>query len=643
MKHIKILAVLAVIGLMAGMVASCEKESGENEISTEEKQEIPTEDQVTVTTDTETKIYGSESDGFGGSLIRRFKNVTTTFNENTTKVCIVTDGAMKAGLTRSDCVDIYECYRNGGVVIVTSPTYEGFTVSFQPDMAVATYLQNVVKYGIKIEDATPDPALYVSCFTDPEIPQGSPSPWSGIGFHNTGLLYCENLNGTMLEDSDEPGKNSTNDSDTELTPYQIGLRADEAVKWLEEKLTPSTKSTFDDLLNASMTKTYLHDLDYFDVYRDGRAADFQRRRKESDCFIENFIIKVAHDIGTHTDYYLVTQDADFRTSSIKPVPSVNNPQSWWVYEDSDHNKSYYYHHFLEWTTAFTVNCPGKSVMIRSSSPQADNSTTTETTTITNGTMESQSNGLSVGISGGFSGMSPTGSISASYSHTWTTGTTYTCGVGTTRSKKDISITKGGGANNKVSWQYNGTPGSWSYSNGDSGYYWWKVGQLQISDMTQTNSALIAIPGITSGTAELTIDNEWWYRTVYFRRGSRLSPGAKLPYRSAGNKSSNKLKLPMPMRFSQEWVLTCVEYGDAQNDFNKRSILSQNMFSQLMKGDATYKMGDSTAESTATAQSVLNMFMDRFKAWDTYGVKGNFKFQMKRIGDGKVITAQYEVK
>lgn len=38
-----------------------------------------------------------------------------------------------------------------------------------------------------------------------------------------------------------------------------------------------------------------------------------------------------------------------------------------------------------------------------------------------------------------------------------------------------------------------------------------------------------------------------------------------------------------------------------------------------------------------------MFMDRFEAWDTYGVKGIFKFQMKRMDDGKVITAQYEVK
>ncbi|MCQ2153183.1 MAG: hypothetical protein MJY44_01215 [Bacteroidales bacterium] len=158
---------------------------------------------MTVTTDIEARIYGSESEGFDGSIIRRFNNVTTVFNENTTKVCVVTDGAIKAGLSQSDCVDIYECYRNGGVVLVTSPSYEGFTVSLQPDMAVATYLQNVVKYNIKIEDATPDPALYTSCFTEPKIPQGSPSPWCGLGFHNTGILYCESLGCTIMEDSDD--------------------------------------------------------------------------------------------------------------------------------------------------------------------------------------------------------------------------------------------------------------------------------------------------------------------------------------------------------------------------------------------------------------------------------------------------------
>ena len=67
-----------------------------------------------------------------------------------------------------------------------------------------------------------------------------------------------------------------------------------------------------------------------------------------------------------------------------------------------------------------------------------------------------------------------------------------------------------------------------------------------------------------------------------------------------------------------------------------------MFNQLMGGSAEYTLGDSTDKSTATARGMLNLFMQRFSAWDTYGVKGHFAFKMTRLSDKTVLTAEHIV-
>lgn len=602
----------------------------------------PTEDLMEVTTTRKAVLYGNETEGFGASLIRRFKNIGGAYDENT-KVCIVANSAIVSGaLTQKDYRDIYDCYKKGGVVIVISPTHQGFNGIFQPKMAEAVNSQYVRAFNMKVNGQAPASNGTDTFLSQIQIPENGGQAWDGLGFSIKGILYCEDLDGNEQKGEDA------------ATPYQIGLRADAAVKWMERSLVAYSSQIDDEIEKAKTTVTYLHSMfkHYPDTFAPRVDYLFCLTSEAKNAFIEDITYVVAHDTQAHTDYYLISQNAEFRNNMISPVPKPENNTWWWRKDVAlvSHDDIYpllYVHSFYNWKSTLSVSMSnGKSVRIKNSSPEADNSTTTTTTTVTDGTMESHTAGLSVGGSLGGSPAGISGMISSSISHSWTTGTSHSVAVGVARSKKDITILKQAN-DNKVTWTYSGKPLSWYTTGG--GYYAWDMGDLQFTSMTQTNSLLAEVKNVTDGAATLTIDNEVTVRSGFYIDGFMVPTEQNLYISDCPTRySTTTIQLPTPYRYTQTWMFNCVSYGDMQSSTDK-SNLWNDVEKNLLRGASKYEMGEFTANGTMSAQAVVDLLLQEFKSRAdhykaTYNASGTFKFEFRRADTpGQVITAEYTIK
>ena len=91
---------LFAVGIALTILAACQKENG-TEDPTEQsvvEEERPTEDAFSIKTDIETKVYGnvSDKDVFGKSFTARLTNRVAAFDDNTTKLCVITGDAITA-------------------------------------------------------------------------------------------------------------------------------------------------------------------------------------------------------------------------------------------------------------------------------------------------------------------------------------------------------------------------------------------------------------------------------------------------------------------------------------------------------------------------------------------------------------------
>ncbi|MCQ2076046.1 MAG: hypothetical protein MJZ20_03290 [Bacteroidaceae bacterium] len=642
------------------LCCSCDKDD-EEEIKDPEPienqqgmtKEEPPQDLMEEVLYTMSAVYGTPSAGFANSLVSRFQT-KEVFNQYT-KVCAITDEAIRAGmLKQQDYLDIYECYSNGGAIIFLSPTHDGFNNLFQRELAEALNSQNIAQFNMKVDGEKPTLNSGDCYFPQVRLPEDGSKVLSCLGFSKKDILYCEDVDGD--------GKTG----ESKASPYQIGLRADAVVTWINKKLIP-TDGIEEEIEKARSSVEFVHDINYYDVGDPicGITANtiFTQLRKSEKSFVETIYYVSAHDIGTHTDYYLITQDAEFDSKKLKCVYDINDTELWWTLGERDlisngikvgTLKAMYIHQFLNWESKLGVKMSGRNVNIRQSSPQADNSTSSETTTITDGTMESQTDGLSIGGSFGASmGSGLTAMVTASYNHSWTTGETHTVGVGTTRSKKDITISKNVDRDAQtVTWTYNGRPGS--YWGGD-GWYHWDVGNLQVSSMTQTNSMLVSIPNVTSGSATLTIDNKWTYRTNGFVSYYKLNnfPSIINPdiestfgYVDASTTDHREIELPAPFRFSQEWFLNCEGYGDMQSTTDKSNLWA-DVEKNLLSGNSHFIIAENTADGTISAKELMSIFMRDFEARAshykaTYNASGKFEFKLKRSDGFGEITTDFEM-
>lgn len=621
-----------------------------------EAPELPTEDQMDVTTDIAARIYGTPGAdvSFEKSFVSRFKNVESGYNPETTRVCVITSGALKTGqLMADDYLDLYDCYSNGGIIFLTSPDADKFYEIFQVEMCLAYLHKIVTEYNVELNGETIDLGdIGRTFFNIGQVDMDKLKDnvmYDGLGLSNSKVFICNDQDNPALfeikEENEEGTVAGTDIGTIEINGYEYGRQADAAVEWIsrnfeQTKAAPKLQEVMD-----AYTITKTHDAFVPNIYPFVSEILYRPYETYEQVVSETFSIYTAHDVANHTTYYQIDQKADFHSGLINPVPDSNAPEKWHRIRYFLNAPYYYVCHFSEWLSKLKLVPGGKDSTpeIIYSGPEAANSSTEYSTSIYHGTMSSQSKTMTAGLSFDIGSLL---GINASYSHTWESGTSYECQVGTSCSKQDIEIEKNTSVDKDglpvVEWHYMGNKARGEYSKGDKGKPLWRVGKLLISDMNQVNSLLYKIPADISGNAKLYYDEQIWYRTCYFQEGEDIR---QLDHKGRGNVFQGYITLPTPYRSIQHWILTFEEFGDVP--VADRMEFQKFVEEKLLSKGTTFDMQDVDDKSTKVANGVLKLFMDDFKMLENnikaFGYSGTFVFKLECAALNKELTASYTIK
>ena len=631
----KKLHLLAAVLMIVASLAACQKSNQVNsDAQSSIEEELPTEDSMSIKTDIEAKVYGTASDKdlFGKCLVSRLSNRVAAFDDKTTKMCVVIGEAITTNqLSVQDYLEIYRCKENGGIVLVTAVPADDYSLKFEVEMALAEYYYTVERNGITIDDQVPEvPKTYLDFELDDvsaeQAADGVLYDCAGFG----GLKDCY-----ICQDIDDTGYDEDgNIIDYTPTAYDYGCYADAAVQWAEDAVRKSqTKAGESELTDAlgAWTKTFTRPIYTW-------SLGFNKKKTYSNAVSEIISVYPAHSIPDKKDFYYITQDITFYTGRIGPVPIPNNPKQWWVaHYDCDGNeyKGLYIQCFKKWTSTLTLTLDGCNPRARSSSPQAENSSTNYSQSTTDGVSSSETHGLTIG---GSIGLCP--SYNPSYSYSMTSGTSHSVTVGVSRNKSDITIRKYTDTDNSVRWEYEGNDPDWYCTNGDTGDICWRVGDLLISDMTQTNAVLFEVPNATTGRAKLKVANKYGFRSAYGKSDVSWGTGYELGYVDKYFSDSDVFKIPTPYRSTQHWVFSISSYGNIDGDAALCLTVQNMIYDKFFDGKPAVEAIDLNDSSTEYAKTAMNAFIDDFSAFELpSGINGEFKFKMTRKGDGKVITAK----
>lgn len=621
-----------------------------------EAPELPTEDQMDVTTDIAARIYGTPGAdvSFEKSFVSRFKNVESGYNPETTRVCVITSGALKTGqLMADDYLDLYDCYSNGGIIFLTSPDADKFYEIFQVEMCLAYLHKIVTEYNVELNGETIDLGdIGRTFFNIGQVDMDKLKDnvmYDGLGLSNSKVFICNDQDNPALfeikEENEEGTVAGTDIGTIEINGYEYGRQADAAVEWIsrnfeQTKAAPKLQEVMD-----AYTITKTHDAFVPNIYPFVSEILYRPYETYEQVVSETFSIYTAHDVANHTTYYQIDQKADFHSGLINPVPDSNAPEKWHRNKILFYAPYYYVCHFSEWLSKLKLVPGGKDSTpeIIYSGPEAANSSTEYSTSIYHGTMSSQSKTMTAGLSFDIGSLL---GINASYSHTWESGTSYECQVGTSCSKQDIEIEKNTSVDKDglpvVEWHYMGNKARGEYSKGDKGKPLWRVGKLLISDMNQVNSLLYKIPADISGNAKLYYDEQIWYRTCYFQEGEDIR---QLAHKGRGNVFQGYITLPTPYRSIQHWILTFEEFGNVP--VADRMKFQKFVEEKLLSKGTTFDMQDVDDKSTKVANGVLKLFMDDFKMLENnikaFGYSGTFVFKLECAALNKELTASYTIK
>lgn len=620
---------LSVICLVSGfMLVSCSKGATIDDSEVEnavEMPENPTEDALSVTTDLETKTYGSFYSGFASRLVARIKNPIAQFNVETTKVCIVSDNAIRENLlSTQDYLDIYDCYQNGGVVIVTTPTGVGFNTKFQVEMALAAYSRRVVESGLLVNGQVPSPEDYESPFTrvpnlyDEATQEGI--IYAAIAFNANNIHYiidneASQLMSAIIDGSGKELEDEIEVENPESTAYDDGQSADVLVSWINEKMLPKTKSNIDkEDIDSGLTFEYTHNLYVADA---GKYSPMNLKRCKA-LATEKWKINAIHSFKENRDYYIVDQDMTFWTARIKPVPDIYNNFSWWMQSyqlDGRSGTIRYIKFFDSWTAEMQIiNARTKEqAIIRNCHPQSSNSSTTES--------QSTTDGYSISV-GGSIGFSSGGVLNLSYSES------HSVTTGFSRNISDIRITNLSTDNKCAKWLYKAnTPKTYK----KDGQTCWLAGELLLSTMSQTNSALFYLnnPSPTD-SAQLIIANEITYGMLtkedkIGRYPNKIIVQKQILPPTLHSIQSWDFSFDLPNGYSEQF--NTQEYaGIVKNIWDK---METEMKSIYPGGPVTYQILDSSDESYEKADLLLGKIAKQLgKIASQYGYKGEFTVHLK---------------
>lgn len=617
-----------------------------------EKPENPTEDALSVTTDLETKTYGTFNGGLARRLVARIKTPVAQFNVETTKACIVSDDAIRDNLLSvEDYIDIFDCYENHGIVIVTTPTNVGFNTKFQVEMALAAYKKRVVNTGLLVNGQVPGPEDYESPFSrvpnlyDEATREGV--VYAAIAFAGDEILYCEDIEGSRLirKRIMEEGKESDFEEETvdvNLTEYDYGLQADIMVEWMEEQISMKTKSSIDDIDNGR-TYSFIYGC-HIPYPKKGEQINKNHPDFIQEVIKVNAIHRFGSDAGEYDEYYLIDQTMTFFNSSHTMVPrpsGTDHTNYWWKDQWEEMEQRYigsrltgtklvqfpverkwlYVEYFNKWVAGLKLSFGGVDAKIVKYSPDTMAGSTQKTHTTTDGSA------FSIGGSIGFSGKNLSGMLNLSHQ------TSHSVSVGYSRAIQDIGIRYTAKNSTEAQWEYMaGEPQVVIEKNGRN----WLMGEMLYSTMTQTNSVLFGVNLSQKDTthAKLHTRNIFQYGAMVSK--AREIANTKIIAEDTYDKS---IDFELPYRSLQTWNFSFV----LPDDLNKLgpvergqiiNFIWDRMKEEMSKkynggGPVQYQVLDASDSSSVNAGILLQLCAEQLTdIAKLYGYVGKYTVSLE---------------
>lgn len=504
-KRIHILMAAAVLTCSSMLLTGCVEKDNPSDapiaVVDPDIEEQPTDDQMTVrvTHTLPTAVIGQfGQNSTGAALVRRLATTTASIGTDTRMVLLqgsdYSDGS--ASLSAESMTPVAEVYMLGGYVALERPTLQQLANFIESLVVCGEQLQQqdlLESFEIPeedIEEATESSirermqarmANVSSCATRAGETAADDVCAEIVIFDGDDCFYMEPMReedavGTYA--SDEEGR-LLGDSliikrTVERTEFMAGQTADAIAEWLNEQeaereqqaqqsearaVTRADGTTaINELMEASETFTFNGQV-YWRGYDNEIRWDFSRLQMT----IRSWGV---HNMQTHRDYYLVKQDVTLRMGetnlSLLFYCEGFSKYRWMRAQNFGEYNWWYGSFFSKYTTSLALDGKG-TINCIAATPEAENTTTTETVQLGSSHTDSSTFGTSIsatlGYKTGFQGLNPTvelnGSFTTAFSASggWTNGTSFS--LSGAKTHKDISVKKNSLDNKKVEWVYTG--------------------------------------------------------------------------------------------------------------------------------------------------------------------------------------------
>lgn len=644
-KKVFIIAML-IIGMMAG-VSSCKKKTVEptEPETTDTIQAVeyvePVDDVVNVTTDVEALVYlkGYSEGSYKSCLVKRLNNVVSTYKEETTKMIVVSPDDID-GLTFDDLRNIFKCWNNGGCIVFVEPKIQ-HGKEFREKMLTAGYAIKIANAGIQgigEQEWRELPSVKAMFNLLEHADEINDKHYRCVGF-------CKRCNYTFNDDySDSLVHNAT--------PYQYGKAAESCIRWINDAQEYKKDYGFTKGLkqiNSSIEEGIpwkkIEDFGTY-LYRANHDSDHTYTRYCSDYLHNEVTVYIAHDKYNNLDYYDVEQSCTYKNAMYDPVPNYSNHQSWWCGylqskkgEDGTKGKTdalYINAQNNGWPVIELTSNHG-TVAVSKSHPESVDYTGDEGVHTPSGILTS----IAGKVIGGYTGnvlMHANSTMSAITAASMIVSNGMSITTGKSECADRLYITKNT-SGSRVAWSYY-FKDPWLKLEGL--HLAWRAPSHSITDNTETNSVLFTVSN-PSGPAHMYFYHHWGIRLSWVNEWStKMNNNNKDRYESEYNWT---VELPEPLRFTEPWVISTIDYGDITGDYDQMDRFNRYVTQKIMGVQQwSFELGGVDENDTSNAIDALNVFVNLLNTCKTdmenNGFTGDLEFQIQGATTGHVITVNW---
>ena len=489
MRKISSLLMMALLAIGMGLTSCVDDKdnpasNGENVVTPEK--EVITEDQmaVTVTADLPTAVLGTFEEGStGAALVKRLSKVTATIGPDTRMVLLPGSMFDSNSLSAGELDAIVRLSLNGGYLAIERPTAQQL-FNFAVVYAAKLFEMQVLTYQ-ELYDM--DKAAARRATRSSEMIQRTKARLANIeqiaktrggdglddvhaeilAFGPTDYFmqdpFTEEVTTTMHTDDGEG--NTTPDetitSKRERTAYISGKLADAYAEWLNatEKKYEQKSASRRAMTRASGSSAINEIMDASETFRYVGEIYSTEPSRSADYFCTSGVQMTVrswgvHDMESNKDYYYVKQNINVSYYNYSLKWMDPKPNLWWECWGYGSYNRWFGHFTSQYQTAMDLVGNG-SIRLEAAYPSTDNSSSSTSITIGSSSSKTNTVGMTIGGSTGFSGMNPslTFNASGSISTGTTTGNSFSMGMSTTN--KDLSVSKNT-QDTRVCWIYKTT-------------------------------------------------------------------------------------------------------------------------------------------------------------------------------------------